>query len=53
MAQAILSVIVGGLAATLLREAVDWIRKPKLQMDLDLTALKPFTQQLISPTGNW
>jgi hypothetical protein len=46
---AILNVIVGGLAAILLRETVDWIRKPMLQMDLDLTALKPFTQQLITP----
>jgi hypothetical protein len=49
LAQAILSVIVGGLAAILLRETVDWLRKPILQMDLDLTALKPFTQQLITP----
>ena len=48
LGQAIPGAIVGGLAAILLREAIDWIRKPILQMSLDLTALKPFVQQLIT-----
>jgi hypothetical protein len=40
-------VFLGGSIATILRELISWIRRPELQLFLDLTALKEFEQRSI------
>jgi hypothetical protein len=38
----LLFAFLGGSVATVLREVIEWIRRPQLQLSLDLTALKDF-----------
>ncbi len=40
----IVSAFLGAGIATVIRELINWIRHPKLQIALDLSALRPFAQ---------
>jgi hypothetical protein len=41
----ILFAFLGGSVAIILRELIDWIRQPELQLSLDLSTLKDFRQE--------